>query len=58
MTTEKIEGRIEKVKSGKITARQAYDSLVEEASKDGKTGLAVFKGSYAYKWLSRRLQNQ
>lgn len=57
MTTEKIEGRIEKVKSGKLTARQAYDSLVEEAAKDGKTGLEVFKGSYAYKWLSRRLQN-
>lgn len=41
-----------------MTARQAYDSLVEEAAKDGKVGLEVFKKSYAYKWLSRRLQNQ
>lgn len=52
-----VVGRVQLVKQGKLTARQAYDSLVEEAAKDGKTGLAVFKGSYAFKWLSRRLQN-
>ena len=45
----------EKVKSGEITARAGLDCLIAEAEGNGGAiGVAVFRGSKAAKWLSRR----
>lgn len=60
MNNSKI-GFIQLVRAGKLTAREAFDALTILAKgswlTDPKLGLAVFKGSHAYRWLSRRLHN-
>jgi hypothetical protein len=56
MKTNEIVGYKQMVKQGKLTARDAFNALVSEASKGGQIGLAVFRSSKAAKWLCRRIR--
>lgn len=56
MKTNKNVGFKEQVKSGSISAKQAFETLIKQANKaGGEIGVAVFRQSKAAKWLSRRI---
>ena len=47
----------EKVKKGKMTAREGFDFLINHAMETGgANGVAVFRGSKSAQWLSRRIK--